>query len=277
MLMMTAPGQVKRHGIALLPLYFALLVLPGRVAASESNASCLSAYNVDYETNWLLSRESWIGQCDARHESGDIIRRHQASFTESCVRKFLDGALKSGLNEFGVRAYCARGAAGEVLLSSRTGIALEIPTLSSGAATEALRSNAWTRIYALTRVIGDETNSRVGPDGKTHMFKSELNGSGISVVLPRYPGVETPRNSTEVCEFQSNNCPLCGKIPGFDPDKFSLAFKDIGCRGTLTAIRWTPSSGESDDYTRAWLDVKRFEQVGERQEAELREYFRHRH
>lgn len=176
-----------------------------------------------------------------------------------------------------MRAYCARGAAGEVLLSSRTGITFEIPALSSGAAAEPLKSNAWTRIYALTRVIGDETNNRVGLDGKTHMFKRELHGSGINVVLPRYPGVETQRNAEEVCEFQSNNCPFCEKIPGFDPDKFNLAFKDIGCRGTLTSIRWAPSSGESDDYTRAWLDAERFEQVGERQEAELREYFRNRH
>lgn len=257
-------------------LALAILALPLRVVGLESQASCLSAYNVDYGTNWRLSRESWTRQCGAGQESREIIRLHQASLTQSCIRKFNASAAKSGLNEFDVHAYCARGSAGEAILSSRTGIPLDIPALSAAPAAETLKSNAWTRIYALTRVIGDDLSNRVGPDGKTHIFTTELNGGGFVIVLPRYPGVETARNSEEVCEFHSMHCASCEEVQGFGPDRFDLSFKDIGCRGILASIRWIPSPDEKDDLARASLDEGKFKRVGERQEAGLREYFRHR-
>lgn len=267
MLMRLTPGLL---------LAVALLAPALRVSALESQASCLSAYKADYGANWRLPRESWDRQCAAGRESGEIIRHHQAAETQSCTRKFVAAAPKGGLNEFDVRAYCARGSAGEAILSSRTGIPLETPASPPAAAAAPRETNAWTRIYALTRVIGDSRSSRIGPDGKTSRFTTELDSGGFLIVLPRYPGVEARPHSEEVCEFNSMHCDSCEDVQGFGPDRFYLNFRDIGCRGDLTTIRWIPSQDEKDEVARASLDEGKFKRIGERQEAALRQYFRHR-
>jgi hypothetical protein len=268
---------------ALAALVLAAFALAPRAQARESKDACLAAYNADYAANWRLVRAAWDAKCAEGMESGEIIRSHQAAFVGSCVEKFLPGAQKAGFNGSDLHAYCARGTSAEEMLSARTGIAVEAagPGTSAGQGRAmdgpAVGDNAWTRIYAVTREKGDLI--RKGPLHGADEWWSQT--TDIYVYLPRHPGVEAlAANASEVCEVHVFQCSRCKDLPGYSAAKLDLAFKDKGCRGTLESIEWLPtepSLQKRRDYTRAWLDAKTFELLGEREEEELRWWFRSRH
>lgn len=265
--------MTRRRSLA---IALAVVALPARLPARESRAACLAAYNAQYESNWNLSNAAWSGQCEGGRESREIIRLHQASFAESCFRKFVEGARKVGLNEFDLSAYCARGAAGQAMLSTRTGVALETPAVSSAAASAAppLKENAWTRIYALTRLKGNEFNR--GMYGLLKWDVWALEGGGVKVYVPRHPGVEGNTSASQVCIVSTVCTARCEELPGYEPRGFRLEFTDIGCRGTRGSIRWGSPFGKESDSARAWLDAKMFERVGEKLEADMTWLYRNR-
>ncbi|MDP3543639.1 MAG: hypothetical protein Q8T11_14305 [Elusimicrobiota bacterium] len=259
-------------------LLFALsaLALAPRASAGESRDGCLFAYNADYALNWLLLRSAWETKCGEGLQSRDIIRAHQTVFIEACLQKFLPGTKKAGFTESDLRAYCSRGTAGEALLSSRTGISIEAPMVSSAAAASAVapvETNAWTRIYALTRLKGNRVNNYAFAKGQDFW---ELQATQMIVRVPKHPGVEADTRASDICRVESGYCDRCQGLPGYDHKGYMLVFDDVGCRGTLESIRWSAASGETSPQTRAWLNAKMFARAGEKYEEELVWYFRNR-
>lgn len=274
--MKTTIGGRGRFFPAVLLFALSALALAPRAAARESRDACLSAYNAGYALNWLLVRSAWETKCGEGLESRDIIRAHQTAFIEACLRKFLPGTKKAGFTESDLRAYCTRGTAGEAMLSSRTGIPVEAPTVSSAAAASAVppvKANAWTRIYALTRLKGNRINNYDFAKGQEFW---ELQATQMSVVVPKHPGVEAVTDASEICRVQSGYCVRCEGLPGYTAKDYKLIFEDVGCRGTLESIRWSSVFGKTSPQTRAWLNAKMLERAGEKYEEELVWYFRNR-